>query len=74
MISDSISYWQRTAPIIPLSTGLPRWVDVAVIGGGLMGTATSYWLAHRGVVQISTDQTLPLSSCGYYLSFSNGLC
>jgi len=49
MISDSVSYWQQTAPIVPLSTDLPRSVDVAVIGGGLMGTATSYWLARQGI-------------------------
>jgi gamma-glutamylputrescine oxidase len=49
MISDSISYWQQTAATVPLSTDLPRSVDVAVVGGGLMGTATSYWLARAGV-------------------------
>ncbi len=49
MISDSISYWQQTAPIVPLSTDVPHLVDVVVIGGGLMGTATSYWLAREGV-------------------------
>jgi gamma-glutamylputrescine oxidase len=49
MISDSISYWQQTAPTVPLSTDVPRSVDVAVIGGGLMGTATSYWLAREGI-------------------------
>ncbi|ERR1019366_9430330 len=56
MISDSISYWQRTAPIIPLSTDLPRSVDVAVIGGGLMGTTTSYWLARRGIAVALLEQ------------------
>src|SRR5450432_901029 len=49
MISDSVSYWQQTAPIVSLSTDVPRSVDVAVIGGGLMGTATSYWLARQGI-------------------------
>ena len=49
MTSDSISYWQRMVPAVPLSTDLPRAVGVAVIGGGLMGTATSYWLARAGV-------------------------
>ena len=49
MTGDSISYWQHTAPTIPLSTDLPRSVDVVVIGGGLMGTAASYWLARAGV-------------------------
>jgi hypothetical protein len=36
----STSYWHQTAPAIPLSTDLPHSVDVAVIGGGLMGVAT----------------------------------
>lgn len=49
MISDSTSYWQQTAQILPLAADLPRSVDVAVIGGGLMGTATSYWLARAGI-------------------------
>jgi gamma-glutamylputrescine oxidase len=49
MISNSTSYWQRTAPLVPLSTDMPRSVDVAVIGGGLMGTATSYWLAREHI-------------------------
>ena len=48
-MADSISYWQHTASTIPLSTDLPPSVDVVVIGGGLMGTATSYWLAREGV-------------------------
>ncbi len=49
MTSDSVSYWQQTAPTVRLSIDVPRSVDVAVIGGGLMGTATSYWLAREGV-------------------------
>jgi hypothetical protein len=50
MNSDSVSYWQQTAPPVQLSIDVPRSVDVAVIGGGLMGTATSYWLAREGVL------------------------
>ncbi len=49
MQTDSTSYWQSTVPATPLSTELPRMIDVAVIGGGLMGTATCYWLARQGV-------------------------
>jgi gamma-glutamylputrescine oxidase len=49
MMSDSVSYWQQRAPTVPLASDVPRWVDVAVIGGGLMGTATSYWLARAGI-------------------------
>src|SRR6266567_7025386 len=43
------SYWQRTAPAMPLAATLPRTIDVAVIGGGLLGAATCYWLAKEGV-------------------------
>ena len=45
---SSLSYWQGTIPDFPLSTELPPTVDVAVIGGGLLGAATTYWLARTG--------------------------
>jgi glycine/D-amino acid oxidase-like deaminating enzyme len=32
----------------PAPDTVPSGADVAVIGGGLMGTATAYWLARRG--------------------------
>ena len=47
MASDS--YWQHTAPTFSLAIDLPRSADVAIIGGGLMGVATSYWLARKGI-------------------------
>ncbi len=43
------SYWQRTSTPLSLSTDLPAAVDVAVIGGGLVGTSVSYWLAKAGI-------------------------
>ncbi|GHO59290.1 NAD(P)/FAD-dependent oxidoreductase [Ktedonobacter robiniae] len=43
------SYWQRTAPAFALASPLPSAVEVAVIGGGLLGTATCYWLARAGL-------------------------
>src|SRR5260370_32458968 len=49
MADPSISYWQRTVPDFPLSTDLPSAVDTAVIGGGLLGASTCYWLAKAGV-------------------------
>jgi glycine/D-amino acid oxidase-like deaminating enzyme len=49
MEAPSISYWQRTTPDFPLSSDLPPTVEVAVIGGGLLGAATCYWLARAGV-------------------------
>ena len=47
--TESVSYWQSTAPVVSLSTTLPRMIDVAVVGGGLLGAATCYWLARQGV-------------------------
>jgi gamma-glutamylputrescine oxidase len=49
MANEALSYWQRTTPSIPLSTDLPSSVDVAVIGGGIIGAATCYWLARKGI-------------------------
>ncbi len=49
MHAESRSYWQSTTPTPILSTTLPHTIDVAVIGGGLLGATTSYWLARDGV-------------------------
>jgi gamma-glutamylputrescine oxidase len=46
--TDSSSYWQRTSAPFPLATELPRTVDVLVVGSGLFGAATAYWLARAG--------------------------
>ena len=45
---EPVSYWHRTSPRIPLASELPRTVDVLVVGGGLFGAATAYWLARAG--------------------------
>src|SRR5579875_2535176 len=49
MQADSVSFWQSTTAALPLSTDLPSTVDGAVVGGGLLGAVTCYWLAHEGV-------------------------
>jgi gamma-glutamylputrescine oxidase len=49
MQADSGSYWQSTMAPVTLSTDLPPTVDVAIVGGGLLGTTTCYWLARQGV-------------------------
>jgi gamma-glutamylputrescine oxidase len=46
---DFPSYWHRTSTRMALSPDLPRTVDVAVIGGGLLGVSTCYWLARAGI-------------------------
>jgi len=44
-----VSYWHATsAPPVPQDP-LPAETDVAVVGGGLLGCWTAYWLAKRGV-------------------------
>ena len=57
MHTESRSYWQSTVPAVSLSTELPRMIDVAVIGGGLLGTATCYWLARQGVSAALLERT-----------------
>jgi gamma-glutamylputrescine oxidase len=56
---DSVSYWQSTTQVLPLSTDLPRTVDVAVIGGGLLGSATCYWLARAGIQVALLERQFP---------------
>lgn len=46
--TESLSYWQRTIAPLPISTDLPHTVDVLVVGSGLFGAATAYWLARAG--------------------------
>jgi gamma-glutamylputrescine oxidase len=57
MVSEAVSYWQDTSPMFPLSTHLPPTADVVVIGGGLLGTATSYWLARSGARVVQLERT-----------------
>ena len=45
---DTTSYWQATYPIAPLGQALPAEVDLAVVGGGVLGAATAYFAACGG--------------------------
>lgn len=54
---EPLSYWQQTATTIPLASDLPAKTDVAVIGGGILGTAICYWLARSGVSAILIERT-----------------
>ncbi len=44
-VHEPSSYWQETVTHLKLSDDLPSVIDVAIIGGGVMGAAISYWLA-----------------------------
>jgi len=48
-IQEPSSYWQETAAKSALSSELPSTADVVIIGGGILGTATCYWLARAGI-------------------------
>ena len=54
---ESHSYWQTTTPHFQLSTDPPPRTEVAIIGGGIMGVATAYWLAKAGVEVCLLEQT-----------------
>src|SRR5215471_5585022 len=56
---DSASYWQRTSNRVTLSTDLPPTADVAVVGAGLLGAATSYWLARKGLSVVLLERATP---------------
>ena len=51
------SYWQQRVPPTRLSADLPSRVDVAVVGGGLLGAATCYWLARAGATVVLLERT-----------------
>jgi gamma-glutamylputrescine oxidase len=48
-LHEPSSYWQETAATITLSSELPSTAEVVIIGGGILGSATCYWLARAGV-------------------------
>lgn len=57
--SEPLSYWQNTAPALQLSTSLPSHVDILIIGGGLLGASTCYWLARNGHPVTLLEHTMP---------------
>ncbi|GHO58957.1 NAD(P)/FAD-dependent oxidoreductase [Ktedonobacter robiniae] len=57
MVAESVSYWQRTSSRFSLPTDLPPVADVAIVGGGLLGAATCYWLARAGVHAVLLERT-----------------
>lgn len=58
-ISEPLSYWQDTAPALQLSTHLPSHADILIIGGGLLGASTCYWLTRNGYSVTLLERTMP---------------
>jgi len=54
---SSSSYWQETVSHPVLSDDLPSGADVAIIGGGVLGSAICYWLARAGIAAIVLERT-----------------
>ena len=57
--SEPFSYWQDTAPALQLSTSLPSHADILIIGGGLLGASTCYWLARNGHSVTLLERNMP---------------
>ena len=55
---EPASYWHATSePIVP-EASLPTGADVVVIGGGLLGCWTAYWLARAGVAVVLLEKRM----------------
>lgn len=66
--NDSLSYWHSTQePMIP-NDELPRTADVVVIGAGMLGCWTAYWLAKQG----NSVVVLEKSAIGWGATGRNG--
>lgn len=66
--TDSLSYWHSTAePMIPESD-LPATAEAVVVGGGMLGVWTTYWLAKAGVQVVLLEK----SAIGWGATGRNG--
>lgn len=79
--SNPMSFWQRTlrrglgategsANIVPASTA-DEAGEVVVIGGGIVGAATAYWLARMGAAPLVLERSLPAAGAS---GRNGGLC
>ena len=50
------SYWQETTPSLALTDELPSTCEVAVVGGGMIGSALGYQLARAGVKTVLLER------------------
>ena len=51
------SSWQETPPTFALSEELPSTCEVAVVGGGIIGSALGYQLARAGVKTVLLERS-----------------
>ena len=58
-LHEPLSYWQKTALHLAFSSQLPTRADVVVIGSGLLGAATCYWVARTGSSVVLLDRAMP---------------
>lgn len=66
--TDSLSHWHATAePMVP-TDALPSTAEVVVIGGGMLGVWTTYWLAKAGVPVVLIEK----SAIGWGATGRNG--
>lgn len=54
-----ISYWHAGAPVRTVADALPATAEIVVVGGGLMGSCTAYWLARGGARVVLIEQQSP---------------
>ncbi len=66
--TDSLSYWHATAePLIP-DGDMPTTAEAVVIGGGMLGVWTTYWLAKAGADVVLLEK----SAIGWGATGRNG--
>src|SRR5579872_7297993 len=51
------SYWQETAASVALSDELPSNCEVAVVGGGIIGSSLGYQLARAGIKTVLLERS-----------------
>lgn len=67
-VTDSLSYWHATHETMIPDNDLPATAEVVVIGGGMLGVWTTYWLAKAGVPVVLLEK----SAIGWGATGRNG--
>lgn len=66
--TDSLSYWHATQEPMDPTDVLPKTAEVVVIGGGMLGVWSTYWLAKAGVPVVLLEK----SAIGWGATGRNG--